>query len=163
MALASQRICNNCGTVNSFDAVSCCRCASSFKITTPLAPEPAGNTANAIVAHLKAGDVLENRYRIVSQVGVGGFGAVYKAEDMHDHNRPVAVKEIGLGGLTSQQVIEATGAFNREVTLLSDLKHKSIPRIYAHFTAQEHSAYLRAFYRSRTLVSRDGFHRGSDA
>ena len=151
MALASQRICNNCGTVNPFDAVSCCRCASSFKITTPLAPEPAGNSANAIVAHLKAGDLLENRYRIVSQVGVGGFGAVYKAEDIQDHNRSVAIKEIGLGGLTSQQVIEATGAFNREVTLLSDLKHKSIPRIYAHFTDPEHWYLVMDFIEGVTL------------
>src|SRR5260370_25750267 len=113
MALASQRICNNCGTVNPFDAVSCCRCASSFKITTPLAPEPAGNTANASAAHLKAGDLLENRYCIVSQVGVGGFGAVYKAEDIHDHNRPVAGEGICPGGPKQQQVDGGTRAVVR--------------------------------------------------
>lgn len=103
--------------------------------------------------HLKAGDLLENRYRVLGQVGVGGFGAVYKAEDTGDHNRLVAIKEIGLSGLTSQQVIEATGAFNREVALLSDLKHKSIPRIYAHFTDPEHWYLVMDFIEGMTLES----------
>ncbi|MGH2497017.1 MAG: protein kinase domain-containing protein [Ktedonobacteraceae bacterium] len=151
MALTAQRVCNNCGTVNPSDAVSCCRCAVSFKITAPLAPEPVGIPADAIVVHLKAGDLLENRYRILGQVGVGGFGAVYKAEDTKEHNRLVAIKEIGLGGLTSQQVIEATGAFNREVTLLSDLKHESIPRIHAHFTDAEHWYLVIDFIEGVTL------------
>src|SRR5579872_911999 len=112
MTMTAQRICSKCGAINPADAVMCCHCAASFKVTTPLAPEPAGMPADAIVAHLKAGDLLENRYRILRQVGVGGFGAVYKAEDIREQNRHVAIKEIGLGGLTAQQVIEATGAFN---------------------------------------------------
>ena len=153
MALAAQRICNNCGTVNPSDAMSCCRCAASFKITTPLAPEPADIPVTAIMAHLKAGDLLESRYRILGQVGVGGFGAVYKAEDTREQNRLVAIKEIGLSGLTPQQVIEATGAFNREVTLLSDLRHKSIPRIYAHFTDAEHWYLVIDFIEGVTLES----------
>jgi WD40 repeat protein len=37
-----------------------------------------------------AGDVLENRYRIVKLLGEGGFGAVYQAWDMK-LNGPVAV------------------------------------------------------------------------
>src|ERR1700681_3252507 len=153
MAPAAQRICSNCGTINPSVAASCCRCAASFKITVPLAPEPVGIPADAIVVHLKAGDLLENRYRILSQVGVGGFGAVYKAEDTQKQNRLVAIKEIGLSGLTPQQVIEATGAFNREVTLLSDLKHKSIPRIYAHFTDAEHWYLVMDFIEGMTLES----------
>jgi eukaryotic-like serine/threonine-protein kinase len=153
MAPAAQRICSNCGTINPSVAASCCRCAASFKITVPLAPEPVGIPADAIVVHLKAGDLLENRYRILSQVGVGGFGAVYKAEDTQKQNRLVAIKEIGLSGLTPQQVIEATGAFNREVTLLSDLKHKSIPRIYAHFTDAQHWYLVMDFIEGMTLES----------
>jgi eukaryotic-like serine/threonine-protein kinase len=153
MAPAAQRICSNCDTVNPSDAMSCSYCAASFKITVPLAPEPVGVPVDAIVAYLKAGDLLENRYRVLGQVGVGGFGAVYKAEDTREQNRLVAIKEIGLRGLTPQQVIEATGAFNREVTLLSDLKHKSIPRIYAHFTDAEHWYLVIDFIEGVTLES----------
>jgi serine/threonine protein kinase len=153
MAPAAQRTCSNCGTANPYDAASCCRCAASFKFTVPLAPEAVGIPAGAIVAHLKTGDLLEKRYRVLGQVGVGGFGAVYKAEDTQEQNRLVAIKEIGLSGLTSQQVIEATGAFNREVTLLSDLKHRSIPCIYAHFTGAQHWYLVMDFIEGMTLES----------
>lgn len=76
---------------------------------------------------------------------------MYKAEDMQEQYRLVAIKEIGLRGLTPQQVIEATGAFNREVALLSDLKHKNIPRIYAHFTDAEHWFLVMDFIEGMTL------------
>src|SRR5579859_4989671 len=151
MTLAAQRICSNCGAANPFDAASCSFCAASLKTTVPLAPEAAGVASPGITAHLKTGDLCEQRYRILMQVGVGGFGAVYKAEDMQEQNRLVAIKEIGLRGLTPQQVIEATGAFNREVALLSDLKHKSIPRIYAHFTDAEHWYLVMDFIVGMTL------------
>ncbi len=54
----------------------------------------------------------------MNQVGTGGFGAVYKAMDTQRSNRLVAIKEIVLSGLTPQQVIEATDAFNRELDTL---------------------------------------------
>ena len=41
---------------------------------------------------LSKGMVLQERYRIVQEVGRGGFGAVYRAWHMA-LNRPVAVKE----------------------------------------------------------------------
>ncbi len=36
--------------------------------------------------------LLKQRYRILGQVGAGGFAAVYKAEDTQFGNRIVAVK-----------------------------------------------------------------------
>ena len=151
MTVATQRICGNCGAANPVDAASCGFCAASLKTTVPLAPEAAGVPTVAITARLKTGEVFEERYRILARVGDGGFGAVYKAEDMQEQNRLVAIKEIGLRGLAPQQVIEATGAFNREVTLLSDLKHKSIPRINEHFTDAEHWYLVMDFIAGMTL------------
>src|SRR2546426_1344928 len=43
--------------------------------------------------------LLLQRYKLVKQVGTGGFGAVYKAEDSHYGRRVVAIKEISLHGL----------------------------------------------------------------
>ena len=51
--------------------------------------------------------LLNQRYRLLSQVGTGGFGAVYKAADTHFGDRLVAIKEISLRGLTPQETIEA--------------------------------------------------------
>ena len=150
----AQRYCNNCGAPNSPDTAACFRCDVSFKITRPLPPqplEPIDLTPAPIVAHLVPGQLLENRYCIVCQVGMGGFGAVYKAEDIKQQHRLVAVKEIGLSGLSPLQVIEATGAFNREVLLLTDLKHASIPHIYAHYTDPEHWYLVMDFIEGETL------------
>jgi serine/threonine protein kinase len=97
------------------------------------------------------GYLLEHRYRIINQIGAGGFGAVYQAEDTQDNNRRVAVKAIGLGGLSVEQTIEATDAFNREVAALSDLHHASIPRLYEHFTDPDHWYLVMDFIAGETL------------
>jgi serine/threonine protein kinase/Tol biopolymer transport system component len=149
--LPASRYCSNCGAANPLSVVSCRGCGFSLKITVPLPPEPETAAVAHKTAHLKPDQLLEGRYRIVRQVGTGGFGAVYKAEDIQNSNRLVAVKEIGLSGLTSQQAIEATDAYNREVMILSDLKHPNIPRIYAHFTDLEHWYLVIDFIEGETL------------
>src|SRR5258708_30242939 len=83
---------------------------------------------------LLPGHMLNGRYRIISQVGTGGFGAVYKAADSPYGDRPVAVKEISLYGLKAQEAIEATDTFNLEASLLSVLTHPHLPRVYDHCT-----------------------------
>ena len=148
--LTASHYCSNCGAVTALPAVSCAGCGWSLKITVPLPPEPeAAITANT--GHLVPNQLLEGRYRIVGLVGTGGFSAVYKAEDIKNGDRLVAVKEIGLSGLTPQQVIEATDAFNREVLLLSDLKHPDIPHIYGQFTDPEHWYLVMDFIEGETL------------
>jgi eukaryotic-like serine/threonine-protein kinase len=154
--LVANLYCSNCGSANPPSSVMCSSCGLSLKITLPLPPEPAIDPESAITtttttARLKPNQLLERRYLIVNQVGTGGFGAVYKAMDIQHSNRLVAVKEIGLSGLTSQQVIEATDAFNREVMLLSDLKHPNIPRIYGQFTDPEHWYVVMDFIEGETL------------
>jgi eukaryotic-like serine/threonine-protein kinase len=148
--LAANHYCSNCGAANPPSSRSCHVCGLSLKITAPLPPEPESAVTSHVV-HLKPGHLLEGRYRIVNQVGTGGFGAVYKAEDTQRHNRLVAVKQIGLSGLTSEQVIEATDAFNREVMLLSDLNHPHIPRMYGQFTDPEHWYVVMDFIEGETL------------
>jgi WD40 repeat protein len=151
--LAANFYCSNCGAANPPSSLSCFACGLPLKITKPLLPE--SETIDSVVistpAHLQPNQLVEGRYLIVNQVGTGGFGAVYKAMDTQQSNRLVAVKEIGLGGLTSKQVIEATDAFNREVVLLSDLKHPNIPRIYCQFTDSEHWYVVMDFIEGETL------------
>ena len=73
------------------------------------------------------------RYFIVSKVGEGGFGSVYKAMDRQNADRLVAIKEVRLLGLPQQAVIDASDAFQREVAVLSQLDHPNLPRFYEHF------------------------------
>jgi eukaryotic-like serine/threonine-protein kinase len=81
-----------------------------------------------------SGDLLlqtlfRNRYFILNKVGAGGFGSVYKARDIESSDRLVAIKEVSLQGLHSQAMIDATAAFQREVSVLSQLDHPNLPRV----------------------------------
>src|SRR5438105_6088982 len=98
--ISFERYCLSCGAANAPDAASCFACGRSLKITMPLVETTDNN-------HL-----LQQRYRILSQVGKGGFSAVYRAEDTLYSDHPVAIKAIALNGLKPQEMIEATDAFN---------------------------------------------------
>jgi tRNA A-37 threonylcarbamoyl transferase component Bud32/ribosomal protein L40E len=123
----SDRYCISCGAVNPPEAEVCFACGLSLKITAPLLQE----------ATINGQHLLQQRYRILSQVGKGGFSAVYQAQDTLFDDHLVAIKAITLSGLRPQEIIEATEAFNREITLLSGLKHPNLPRIYNHFSSSE--------------------------
>src|SRR2546422_7307708 len=77
--------------------------------------------------------LFRNRYFIVSKVGAGGFGSVYKARDIQSGDRLVAIKEVSLQELHPQAILEAIATFQREVSVLSQLDHPNLPRVYEHF------------------------------
>ena len=124
--ITSDNYCLSCGAANSVEAEVCFACGTSMKITAPLSPVQS--------TKLIGQSLLKQRYRILGQVGNGGFSVVYRAEDILESNRKVAIKAITLHGLQSQEIIEATEAFNREMLILSDLKHRNLPRIRNHFS-----------------------------
>jgi len=123
----ADRYCLRCGGANAREAGVCFACGFSLRITIPLLQE----------ATIDGRDLLHQRYRILSQVGKGGFSAVYRAADTQYGDHTVAIKAITLSGLRPQEVIEATEAFNREMAVLSSLKHPNLPRIYNHFSDSE--------------------------
>jgi serine/threonine protein kinase len=125
--IASERYCVSCGAANPPGALICFACGASLKRTVPI----------ALAAPYAASPLLLDRYRILAQVGRGGFSAVYRAQDTAAADRLVAIKAISLSGLTPLEMIEATEAFNREVQLLSGLRHPHLPRIYHNFADRE--------------------------
>ena len=137
--------CNMCGAANQAQATLCFACGRPLAIagedTAP--PSPSGSPVS--------GALLAGRYRILALVGEGGFGAVYKVLDVQRHEALVALKQINLSGLSPRDVIEATDTFNREVGLLSGLKHPNLPRIYQSFTDTEHWYLAMDFIEGQTL------------
>jgi len=75
---------------------------------------------------LAPGTVLQDRYRIVAQIGKGGMGAVYHARDLRLRN-DVALKET----LFSDDAYRR--AFEREAQTLARLRHQALPRVIDHF------------------------------
>jgi serine/threonine protein kinase len=98
--------------------------------------------------------MLKQRYRIIGQIGKGGFGAVYKAMDTQFGNRFVAIKEMSQSGLSHQELIEATDAFKREALLLASLTHPNLPRIYDQFPDAGRWYLVMDFIEGQTLETR---------
>lgn len=103
------------------------------------------------VGVLRPGALFAQRYRILNKLGEGGFGVTFKAEDLDQHRRLVAIKQINLRLLSPKEMIEATDSFNREVRYLSKLKYHGIPRIFDHFTDPDHWYLVMDYIEGATL------------
>jgi len=77
-------------------------------------------------AELRAGALLSGRYEILSTLGEGGMGAVYKARD-REVDRVVAVKVIR-PELANQP--EILSRFKQELILSRQVTHKNVVRIF---------------------------------
>src|SRR5712692_8800423 len=75
---------------------------------------------------LSSGTILQNRYRIIRQLGQGGMGAVYEAVDQR-LDTTVALKET----LFTDEKLRKQ--FEREARLLARLHHQALPRVSDHF------------------------------
>jgi serine/threonine protein kinase/thiol-disulfide isomerase/thioredoxin len=71
--------------------------------------------------------ILQNRYRVVRQLGQGGMGAIYEAIDQRV-SCVVALKETFVG--SDSHLREA---FHREAALLANLRHPALPKVMDYF------------------------------
>ncbi len=88
---------------------------------------------------LAPGTLLNNRYRVVSILGQGGMGAVYRATDEH-LGVSVAIKEnLFLTDEYSRQ-------FQREASILASLRHPGLPHVTDYFILEGQGQYLAMDY-----------------
>src|SRR5437763_8448829 len=132
MVASAHLHCTKCGTDNPAQAVFCFACGHLLQASA------GGLTVSSSTGLLAQHQLLKERYRILVQVGKGGFGAVYKAADTLFGYRFVAVKEMSQSRLSPQEIVEATEAFKREAHLLAGLQYPNIPAIYDYFSEAGH-------------------------
>src|SRR5438105_3997075 len=145
MVISSHFYCATCGTDNPPQASFCFACGKSLQASAVKA------NPNSYTGLLVANSLLHGRYCIISQVGKGGFGAVYKAEDSLLGNRLVAIKEMSQSGLSPHEVATATDAFKREALLLASLSHPGLPHIYDQFFEDGHWYLVMDFIEGETF------------
>lgn len=98
----------------------------------------------------RQGTVLQGRYRIVDTLGRGGFGAVYRCEDLRLPGKRWALKELVCPDPSIAN--EARRNFEREAHMLSALRHRTLPVIVDYFSEGESTYLLMEEVEGRTLA-----------
>ncbi|WP_066383826.1 MULTISPECIES: serine/threonine-protein kinase [unclassified Anabaena] len=97
----------------------------------------ANHSSNRFCTHcgealaLAAGQVVDNRYRVIRQLGRGGFGRTYLAEDTKKSHQTCVLKEFAPQVTEKQDLQKAKELFEREANVLKKLRHSQIPRFHA--------------------------------
>jgi serine/threonine-protein kinase len=102
--------------------------------------------------------LLNNRYKILSILGSGGFGETFLAEDTQMPSRrhcvikklkPVAINEPQIDQLVRER-------FQREAAILEELGNNSnqIPKLYAYFNEDEEFYLVQEYIEGQTLTDK---------
>ncbi|MDQ1657707.1 MAG: eukaryotic-like serine/threonine-protein kinase [Cryptosporangiaceae bacterium] len=76
------------------------------------------------------GDLVSGRYRLVSRLGAGGMGTVWRAEDELLERR-VALKEVGIPpGLPDVEIERLRMRYLREARAAARLRHQNVVTVY---------------------------------
>ena len=86
---------------------------------------------------VKAGEALRGRYKIREQIGQGGMGNIYLADDLRLEGRFCALKEVEYDRALPKNILdEAREQFLREATVLARLDHPNLPKVSDFFSIE---------------------------
>jgi len=136
--------CPKCQHENPDDTLYCGKCAG------PLKPAEGVSVTKTLITpkvSLQRGSTLAGRYKIIEELGRGGMGVVYKAEDTK-LKRSVALKFLPLE-LT--HIPEVKERFMREAQAAAALDHPHICTVYEFDTAEETTFISMAYVEGQSL------------
>jgi eukaryotic-like serine/threonine-protein kinase len=136
--------CPKCLAENKEGSRFCSHCA------TPLTPPPGDGPTLAMATPLPAireGAIVAGKYRVVGEVGRGGMGVVYKAEDLK-LKRPVALKFLPPHLMDAPELKER---FLIEAQAAAALSHPNICVIYEVGETEDHPYIAMEFVEGETL------------
>ena len=97
--------------------------------------------------------VLRDRYKIIRQIGQGGFGKTYLAEDLDRLNETFVVKQLSPQVNGNDALQKAVKLFEDEAKRLRDLgEHPQIPMLYAYFEEDQNFYLVQQFIEGKNLA-----------
>ena len=127
--------CTKCGHDNSSSSQFCANCGAELAPAESLHP---GQTMNA------------GQYRVVRQLGKGGMGAIYLAENTQAFRRLCVIKEM-LAYYEPGDEQKAAERFEVEARTLAALKHPGIPDMYGYFREHGHNFIVMEYIEGKNL------------
>ena len=116
--------------VNGAKGITVLELPTRSQTVTPSAGTPTGHTQGVIsrapTLRLDLGAVLGGRYEILSELGSGGMGVVYKVRD-RQLDQIIALKTIRSDGLRDSEMLET---LKSEIRLSRQITHRNVVRIY---------------------------------
>ncbi|MEM9136219.1 MAG: serine/threonine-protein kinase [Cyanobacteria bacterium P01_F01_bin.42] len=128
---AGERLCSN-GHGNPSSHRYCTVCGEKLTIPEPVQPR-----------------VIGDRYRIMREIGRGGFGHTYLAEDTNRFNETCVLKEFAPELDHPETLHKAKELFSREAEVLYRLQHPQIPRFREWFMDEK----LRSLFLAQDYVT----------
>jgi serine/threonine protein kinase len=95
----------------------------------------------------QAPTIISSRYEVLSLLGEGGMGRVYKAKDK------ILEREVAVKVLLGQYAVQNVQRFQREAKTMSSLKHSNLIDVYDFGITNDGSAYLVMEYVVGALLS----------
>lgn len=142
--------CPKCGTENPDTLKFCGECGT--KLDLDLGPT---QTLETPKEELTTGSTFAGRYQIIEELGKGGMGRVYKANDK-EVNAKIAIKLIKPEIASDKKTIER---FRNELKTARDISHKNVCRMYD-LNKENESYYITMEYVSgedlKSFINRAG-------
>jgi serine/threonine-protein kinase len=135
---------------------SCSVCGSEYEEGQKFCPNDGTPLRASETTDPLVGQVIADRYRIISTLGEGGMGRVYLAEHVR-MGRQCAVKMISPALARTEAAI---ARFNREAANASQINHPNVVQVYDFGEGPNHTLYLAMEYVAgdtmSALVRREG-------
>jgi serine/threonine protein kinase, bacterial len=106
---------------------------------------------------IKAGIVLNERYKVLRVIGMGSYGIVYLCKDLKTKENTV-VKQLRPSKRRNKKEIKL---FENEISVLRRLNHQNIPVLYETFSLDKHLFYAMSFIDGDNLEDEIFYHKKS--
>lgn len=95
----------------------------------------------------KEGVILNERYEVLSFIGTGSYGIIYRCKDLKT-NDIIGIKQLRPSKRRNKKEI---ALFENEISILRELNHKNMPTLYKAFLDNEHLFYAMSFIEGENL------------